>query len=34
MLKRRWPKTLDHYNDGDAYGGQQHAPLVELKIPD
>lgn len=20
--------------DGDAYGGQQHAPLVELPIPD
>ena len=21
-------------DDGDAYGGQQHAPLVELEIPD
>jgi hypothetical protein len=21
-------------DDGDAYGGQQHAPLVELVIPD
>jgi len=20
--------------DGDALGGQQHAPLVELKVPD
>jgi len=20
--------------DGDAYGGQQHAPLVELELPD
>ena len=21
-------------DDGDAYGGQQHAPLVELELPD
>jgi hypothetical protein len=21
-------------DDGDVYGGQQHAPLVEIKIPD
>lgn len=21
-------------DDGDAYGGQQHAPLVELEVPD
>jgi hypothetical protein len=21
-------------DDGDAYGGQQHAPLVEMQIPD
>ena len=23
-----------HLEDGDAYGGQQHAPLVELEVPD
>lgn len=21
-------------DDGDAYGGQQHAPLVEIEVPD
>jgi hypothetical protein len=21
-------------DDGDAYGGQQHAPLVEMEVPD
>ncbi|WP_372614009.1 DUF4387 domain-containing protein [Halomonas sp.] len=28
------PYTQCDLDDGDAYGGQQHAPLVELKIPD
>jgi hypothetical protein len=28
------PTVQCDLNDGDAYGGQQHAPLVTLEIPD
>jgi hypothetical protein len=28
------PHVQCDLDDGDAYGGQQHAPLVELRIPD
>lgn len=28
------PYTQCDLDDGDAYGGQQHAPLVELEVPD
>jgi hypothetical protein len=28
------PYTQGDIDDGDTYGGQQHAPLVDLQIPD
>jgi len=28
------PYVQSSREDGDAYGGQQHAPLVDLEIPD
>jgi Domain of unknown function (DUF4387) len=28
------PYTQGDIDDGDTYGGQQHAPLVDLHIPD
>ena len=28
------PYAQSSREDGDAYGGQQHAPLVELELPD
>jgi hypothetical protein len=28
------PTVQCDLDDGDAYGGQQHAPLVEMEIPD
>ncbi len=28
------PHVQCDVDDGDAYGGQQHAPLVELEVPD
>jgi len=28
------PYVQGSRDDGDAYGGQQHAPLVELELPD
>jgi hypothetical protein len=28
------PYVQGSREDGDAYGGQQHAPLVELEVPD
>jgi hypothetical protein len=31
---RDGPYTQGDIDDGDTYGGQQHAPLVDLDIPD
>jgi hypothetical protein len=28
------PHVQCDLDDGDAYGGQQHAPLVEIEVPD
>jgi hypothetical protein len=28
------PYTQGDLEDGDTYGGQQHAPLVDLQVPD
>lgn len=28
------PYVQSSREDGDAYGGQQHAPLVDLEVPD
>jgi hypothetical protein len=28
------PYTQGDIDDGDTYGGQQHAPLVDLHVPD
>ena len=28
------PHVQCDIDDGDAYGGQQHAPLVEIQVPD